>query len=121
MARRPWSGSARASLELAPEVVTAMRTALPRVAEQVVLAVSTEGPSYADPFRGQMARNIGTAATVALGGFLGIASGEDTGGSSDPTFEQVYDAAYDLGRGEARSGRTMDALLSAYRVGARTA
>jgi len=32
---------------------------------------------------------------------------------------QVAEAAYALGRGEARSGRTMDALLSAYRVGAR--
>ena len=37
------------------------------------------------------------------------------------SFEQVADAAYALGRGEARSGRTMDALLSAYRVGARVA
>src|SRR3954452_7519111 len=110
-----------ASLELAPEVVTAMRTDLPRVAEQVVLAVSTEVPSYADPFRGQMGRNIETAVTVALGGFLGIASGEGAANASDPSFEEVYNAAYDLGRGEARSGRTMDALLSAYRVGARTA
>ena len=30
-----------------------------------------------------------------------------------------HDGAYELGRGEARSGRTMDALLAAYRVGAR--
>jgi hypothetical protein len=28
-------------------------------------------------------------------------------------------AAYDLGRGEARSGRSVDALLAAYRIGAR--
>ena len=33
----------------------------------------------------------------------------------------VLEAAYALGRGEARSGRTMDALQSAYRVGARVA
>jgi hypothetical protein len=98
-----------------------MRTDLPRVAEQVVLAVSTEVPSYADPFRGQMGRNIETAVTVALGGFLGIASGEGAANASDPSFEEVYNAAYDLGRGEARSGRTMDALLSAYRVGSRVA
>ncbi|NEE28211.1 PucR family transcriptional regulator, partial [Streptomyces sp. SID7982] len=31
------------------------------------------------------------------------------------------DAAYELGRGEVRDGRSMDALLSAYRVGARVA
>ncbi|WP_231635275.1 PucR family transcriptional regulator [Luteipulveratus halotolerans] len=33
----------------------------------------------------------------------------------------ALDGAYDLGQGEARSGRTMDALLAAYRVGAREA
>ena len=31
------------------------------------------------------------------------------------------DGAYQLGRGEARSGRSVDALLSAYRIGARVA
>ena len=35
-----------------------------------------------------------------------------------PTAPAV-DGAYQLGRGEARSGRTVDALLSAYRIGAR--
>ena len=33
----------------------------------------------------------------------------------------ALDGAYELGRGEARQGRSMDALLSAYRVGARVA
>ena len=33
----------------------------------------------------------------------------------------ALDGAYALGRGEARSGRSIDALLSAYRVGARVA
>jgi hypothetical protein len=33
----------------------------------------------------------------------------------------ALDGAYSLGRGEARSGRSADALLSAYRVGARVA
>src|SRR5690606_23034939 len=33
----------------------------------------------------------------------------------------VFEAAHALGRGEARSGRSMDALVSAYRVGARVA
>jgi hypothetical protein len=33
----------------------------------------------------------------------------------------MLEAAYALGRGEARAGRTMGALLAAYRVGARTA
>ena len=33
--------------------------------------------------------------------------------------QPALEGAYALGRGEARSGRTMDALLAAYRVGAR--
>ena len=120
MARRTWSGTLPAAeLKLPGSVAAAMRTDLPRVAEQVVDAVRAEVPSYADPFRGEMGRTIETAVAVALGGFLGIASGEQ--GAGGPGSEQVYDAAYDLGRGEARSGRTMEALLSAYRVGARVA
>ena len=109
-----------AQLDLSPVVASAMHAELPRVAEQVVDAVRAEVPSYADPFKGEMGRNIETAVTLALGGFLGIASGDEDG-TPAASFEQVYDAAYALGRGEARSGRTMDALLSAYRVGARVA
>jgi hypothetical protein len=42
---------------------------------------------------------------------------------SDPaaTLSPALDGAYELGRGEARQGRSMDALLSAYRVGAQVA
>jgi hypothetical protein len=107
-----------AELQLTPEVTAAMQAALPRVAQQVVDAVRAEVPSYADPFKGEMGRTIENAVALALGGFIGIASGDDAAGSA-ASFQQVSEAAYALGRGEARSGRTMDALLSAYRVGAR--
>jgi hypothetical protein len=114
-----WSGGlSPAELELTPEVTAAMRAALPRVAEQVVDAVRGEVPSYADPFKGEMGRTIENAVALALGGFIGIASEGDAAGSA-ASFQQVSEAAYALGRGEARSGRSMDALLSAYRVGAR--
>lgn len=106
-------------LALSAPVVAAMRGDLARVAEQVVAAVRSEVPSYADPFRGQMGRNIENAVALALGGFLGIASGDERSGAA--LYQRVTEAAYELGRGEARSGRTMDALLSAYRVGARVA
>ncbi len=116
----PWRGGPTpADLELDPRVVAAMRRDLPRVGEQVVAAVRSEVPSYADPFRGEMGRNIENAVSLALGGFLGIASGDERSGKA--LYERVAQAAYELGRGEARSGRSMDALLSAYRVGARVA
>jgi hypothetical protein len=113
-------GLSPADLDLSPEVTAAMRDQLPKVAEQVVLAVQSEVPSYADPFKGEMGRNIESAVALALGGFLGLASGGADSGAA-ASFDQVAEAAYALGRGEARSGRTMDALLSAYRVGARVA
>jgi PucR C-terminal helix-turn-helix domain len=106
-------------LDLAPDVVAAMRRDLAAVAGRTVGAIRQEVPSYADPFRGEMGRTIEQAVQLALDGFLGIASGDTVAGAT--SFEPVSDAAYALGRGEARAGRSMDALLSAYRVGARVA
>ena len=118
MAGKPPASETPVTLTLDPGVVTAMRADLPRVAQQVVDAIRAEVPSYADPFSGEMGRTIENAVTLALGGFLDLASG-DGAESPTATFGQVSEAAYALGRGEARSGRTMEALLSAYRVGAR--
>lgn len=100
-------------------MVAELRAQLPTVAEEVVAAVISEVPSYADPFRGRMGRTIETAVGVALDGFLDLASRVNPAGQTQ--IGQVYDAAYALGRGEARSGRSMDDLVRAYRVGARVA
>lgn len=108
------------ALHLPADVVSVMRTDMAGVAEQVIAAVISEVPSYRDPFQGQMGRNIETAVGVALDGFLDLASRRE-GIDAGDQIEAVLDAAYALGRGEARSGRTMDALAQAYRVGARVA
>jgi hypothetical protein len=118
--RAPGSVTAEraASVRLEPEVVAGLRTLLPGVAEDVVAAIVAEVPSYTRAFGGPMGRTIESAVQTALGTFLDLASGEGTtsdGGRIGPGLR----AAYELGRGEARGGRTMDALLSAYRVGAR--
>lgn len=105
-------------VRLPSEVVAAMRADLQRVAEQVVAAVIHEVPSYSEPFRGRMGRNIEVAVGLALSGFLDAASSDGPGADR---IESVFEAAYNLGRGEARSGRSMDALAAAYRVGARQA
>jgi hypothetical protein len=99
-------------------VADAMRSNLPFVAEATVAAIVVEVPSYADAFGGEMGRTIETAVQLALGGFLELAAsaeGADAGTPIGPALE----GAYALGRGEARGGRTIDALLGAYRVGAR--
>jgi hypothetical protein len=107
-------------LELSDEVVAELQAVLPRMAERTVTAVTVEVPSYARAFSGRMGQNIENAVQMALGAFLRLAARAH---DSDPaaTLSPALDGAYELGRGEARQGRSMDALLSAYRVGARVA
>jgi hypothetical protein len=106
------------ALSIPTSVADEMRHELPAVAEQTVAAIVVEVPSYADAFSGEMGRNIENAVQLALGGFLELASEGGDGDASTP-IQPALDGAYALGRGEARSGRSMDALLGAYRVGAR--
>ena len=102
---------------LEASVVDGLRAQLPAVAEHTVQAVTAEVPEYADAFEGEMGATISGAVQMALGGFLRLATQP---GDSSP-LGPARDGAYALGRGEARSGRTADALLAAYRVGARVA
>jgi hypothetical protein len=104
-------------LDLDDHVVTALQAGLPRVAELTVAAVTVEVPSYARAFSGQMGHNIENAVRMALGAFLQLAA-RSPGVKATPRLSPALDGAYELGRGEARQGRSMDALLSAYRVGA---
>jgi hypothetical protein len=115
----PDGGRATAEhLALPPEVAQTLRERLPDVAAATVAAVTAEVPSYAGALTGQLGATITGAVQVALAGFLKLATrtaGSDAGTPLAPALE----AAYDLGRGEARSGRSMDALQAAYRIGAR--
>lgn len=106
------------ALRLPAAAVAQMRDGMTGVAEQTIAAIIGEVPSYRDPFEGRMGRNIETAVTVALDGFLDLAARRE-GIATNDRIEAVREAAYSLGRGEARSGRSMDALAQAYRVGAR--
>ena len=62
-----------------------------------------------------MGSTIRNAVQLALGGFLTLATRD----GESPPMGPALEGAYQLGRGEARSGRTMEALLAAYRIGAR--
>jgi PucR C-terminal helix-turn-helix domain len=99
-------------------VAETMRPQLPAVAEATVAQIIVEVPSYADEFTGHMGEVIRNAVELALGGFLELATAR-SGADAGTPIQPALDGAYELGRGEARSGRTMDALLAAYRVGAR--
>ncbi|WP_219994395.1 PucR family transcriptional regulator [Actinokineospora spheciospongiae] len=98
----------------------AMRSVLPSVAERTVAAIVAEVPAYTEVFTGGTGRKLETAVRLALGGFLELTSGAGGAAASTPMVPSL-DGAYELGVGEARSGRSMDALQAAYRVGARIA
>src|SRR5687768_12180863 len=99
-------------------VAHAMRAELSSVAQATVAEIIVEVPSYATEFTGHMGEVIRNAVELALGGFLELATASSGADASTP-IRPALDGAYELGRGEARSGRSMDALLAAYRVGAR--
>jgi hypothetical protein len=107
-------------LVLNDQVVAALQAVLPAVAERTVAAVTVEVPSYADAFSGRMGQRIEGAVQMALGAFLHLAA-RSHDSDPGPPLAPALEGAYELGRGEARQGRSMDALLSAYRVGARVA
>jgi len=106
-----------ASPALPASAVEDIRAGLPEVADAVVAAILQEVPSYEDAFAGPMGETIREAVRVALGGFLSLASRARGDLRAPPS--TAVDGAYQLGRGEARSGRSTDAILAAYRIGAR--
>ena len=110
----------RDDLDIPVAVLDTLRAQLPAVAERCVAAIIDEVPSYAHALRGSMVDTIEASVQTALGGFLRMAASTASGDVSTP-MRPALDGAYALGRGEARSGRSMNALLAAYRVGARVA
>jgi PucR C-terminal helix-turn-helix domain len=105
---RPWAS-------LPPHVADVLRPELPAVAEEIIGAISAGVPEYALPLEGRFGEGLRTGVERALQRFLDLSGRDDPG--RDPV-RQIY---VDLGRGELRAGRPLDALLSAYRLGARVA
>ncbi len=105
-------------LELEQRVARELRDRLPLVAAQTVSAITGEVPSYSGTLTGQMRDKIENAVQIALGTFLQLLERPQTSAASTPLVPAL-EAAYALGSGEARSGRSVDALLAAYRIGAR--
>jgi hypothetical protein len=105
MADQPWH-------ELPSSVVGVLRPALADVADEMIQAVAVV-PAYARPLDGALGNGIREGVQAALRHFLA----EIEAGGPVPR-PDVYQ---ELGRGEMRAGRSLDSLLSAYRVGARVA
>jgi hypothetical protein len=107
-------------MALDPGVTRSLQAGLPGLSARTVAMITAEVPEYADPLRGELGPNITRAVELALATFLRLAE-EPAEEDAESRLLPALEAAYGLGRGEARSGRTVDALLAAYRVGARVA
>ncbi|MFG1721109.1 PucR family transcriptional regulator [Micromonospora chalcea] len=114
------TGQRAAHLNLEAGMAETLRERLPVVAERTVSAITAEVPDYSGALTGAMRAKIENAVRIALGTFLQLIEGTQAFDPSTP-LAPALEAAYALGSGEARSGRSMDALLAAYRVGARVA
>jgi hypothetical protein len=108
LAERPWES-------LPPEIAPALRPGVGELAEEMIEAIRTAVPAYARPLEGAFAEGVRAGVEGALSQFLDVV--ED--GHAGPLPERELYA--DLGRGEAREGRSLEALLAAYRIGARVA
>jgi hypothetical protein len=100
---------------LPAEVADAIEPELPAATEEILTTIAREVPEYARPLEGAFGVAIRTGVSEALRQFVALL--RDPGAGREPG-RDVYVA---LGRTEHREGRTLDALQSAYRVGARVA
>src|SRR6201994_1036728 len=105
MADQPWH-------ELPPEIAGVFRPVLADVAGEMIEAGPTI-PADARPIDGAFGEGIRAGVQEALRHFLA----EIEAGRSVPRAD-VYTT---LGRGEMRAGRSLESLLTAYRIGARVA
>src|ERR671923_156950 len=103
------------SSNLPPGLAKALRPALPELAQDIIIAIGREIPAYARPLEGPFGRALRVGVERALARFVDAIERPD---ADDGGAREIYVA---LGRGEMRAGRSLDALLSAYRIGARLA
>src|SRR4051812_11560859 len=108
LAERPWEG-------LPPELAPAMRPGLGALAEEMIDAIRAAVPAYARPLEGAFGEGVRSGVEGALSQFLDVV---EEGHAGPLPARELY---ADLGRGEAREGRSLEALLAAYRIGARVA
>jgi len=97
------------------EAADVLRPALPGLADEMIAAIAREVPGYARAMEGEFGQVVRLGVEVALTRFVDLLADPEPDAA---TSRRTY---VDLGRGEFHAGRSLDALLAAYRVGARLA
>ena len=93
-----------------------LRPFVPETAEEIVAAIRAEIEPYARPLEGDFGQTLRRTVERSLSDFL-----DEVEGSWREPGDPSRDIFAGLGRYEAREGRNLQALLAAYRVGARVA
>ena len=107
------------SLRLPPALAQELVAQLPSLADEVLGAIAREVPAYARPLEGAFGAGVRLGVQASLSRFLSLAGEEPS--DEDDAAARGRELYAELGRGEARVGRSLDALLGAYRTGARVA
>jgi hypothetical protein len=105
---RPWQA-------VPAEIRPILEPELGTIAEEIIRSIVRAIPAYRRPMSGAFGRGVHTAIDQALRQFL------DQMGYPVPAERPGREVYLALGRGELRSGRSLDALQLAYRIGARVA
>jgi hypothetical protein len=100
---------------IAPDVAAVLRPVLPDLAAETIRAIGREVPDYSRPLEGRLGVTLRYGTERALRRF--VDSIEAPAAVSDRD-RRIY---FELGRLEMREGRSLNALLAAYRVGAQIA
>jgi hypothetical protein len=108
LTKRPWEG-------LDAEVAGALRPEVDGLVDEIIETIVLDVPDYRRPLDGDFERGLRLGAREALRHFVQLIEDPVAGRTQD---RSVYRG---LGRGELRQGRSLDALQSAYRIGARVA
>ncbi len=101
-------------LYLPAEISTMLRPVVGDIVEAIIEGIPRDVPVYAMPMEGRFGQGVRQGVQVAIHRFLDLPGTRLPALSDDGKW--VYES---LGRGEVRSGRSLEALLAAYRYGAR--
>jgi hypothetical protein len=96
-----------------PVISAALRPAVPRLIDQMIEAIRAEIPEFDRPLRGRFGEVVRRTTTASIERFLALLAGEERDARARS------DLYVEVGRGELRSGRPLELLLSAYRTGGR--
>ncbi len=98
-----------------PQSADVLRPVLPGLADEMIAAIAAEVPDYARAMEGEFGQMVRLGVEIAFNRFVDLLA------APEPDATESRRTYVDLGRGEFHAGRSLDALLAAYRVGARLA